>query len=730
MLPRCISTLKTVPAEWRTRLMRCFLLWLYVVSTISTTIWRAIDGLVHGRLTDADLIVACSVIVLWLLVALMLKASESCFFDGLEISWWLVFSFIVQAAALTLDDVAIIESRLTLKACLTMIVPALLGMRFWQYSVLVSCLAALSIAIRMYSAQKSVFAAPFTWAVVGLGLNIMQNAFFRQLYATQSQLSVKNAALESLTHLTCDATFWLADEQGTVASCDDRVEDVFRVDMQGKALVDVVSSTEDARRLTGALTKALETDTPATLLPITVNRHGTRMRLELLIVGRNVLMHDVAADKQRLFVGIRRGQKVDQTFEPALVKNDCFPNEAVDDYDARAQCSDDNGFGARIEDDVHETADGHGSAWSNTERSLPQTTGTGRVFNAAYSQDVGEYLTGIKKLLEKERWFIPPAVLQLRSDTCLGKGGYGAVVGGSFYGAPVAVKLPLLNASVKGIKELNNELRILRHARHPNLVQCFGASIDSKLRRCALVLELVPGESLRKFQFDMPTNSNDYGQRFQVIAGVTNALSYLHSRYPQIVHGDLKPDNVLLQKHEASLRPKLLDFGLSCLLTSHAKPLGGTLRWMAPEVAQPGRTKPMASADIFSLGYLIYYVITGYEPYAKLTRDEIQKRRHSGVYAELTWSSQSPFEVMCKEVAERCLQPVEQRTSISVVFKLLFDWVQRNEEGDKKARWRSFEDIEFPRHATPGDNGPAIGRLEGRSGNIDVEAGKAPTLRL
>eukprot|EP00974_Lingulodinium_polyedra_P113246 10962139-Lingulodinium_polyedra.AAC.1 len=63
---------------------------------------------------------------------------------------------------------------------------------------------------------------------------------------------------------------------------------------------------------------------------------------------------------------------------------------------------------------------------------------------------------------------------------------------------------------------------------------------------------------------------------------------YLHSQCPRIVHGDLKGANVLVTGSGEGVCPKLLDFGLARVLTRNARPLGGALDWIAPEVFRRG----------------------------------------------------------------------------------------------------------------------------------------------
>jgi serine/threonine protein kinase len=167
----------------------------------------------------------------------------------------------------------------------------------------------------------------------------------------------------------------------------------------------------------------------------------------------------------------------------------------------------------------------------------------------------------------------------------LGCGSFGAVVTGLLHGSPVAVKLPLDRGGgnkLDALPELINELRVLRQGRHPNLVQLIGAVVDSKQNTIGLVLELVAGKRLD--EFIQSEDGSRVRYQHQIILGLSSALWYLHSRKPTIVHGDIKDKNILVVKQNHDAQPKLLDFGLSRLLTKKSRLLCGTLARMAPEL--------------------------------------------------------------------------------------------------------------------------------------------------
>eukprot|EP00928_Gymnodinium_smaydae_P043191 TRINITY_DN2899_c0_g1_i2.p1 TRINITY_DN2899_c0_g1~~TRINITY_DN2899_c0_g1_i2.p1 ORF type:complete len:842 (+),score=40.86 TRINITY_DN2899_c0_g1_i2:45-2528(+) len=714
MLQCC--NVRLVPAEWRiqkagTTLRRLYFLTLCVIATFRFSV-----ACFFGIWDPGFYYLAVSFALLW---ALTRSISRPRLYEAIEVLGFFVTALLGICspvyAVQTEDDNhirAVPESFL-----LPLVVPALLGIRFWHYSALSFCVLGIHVVEVLYAVMLQgdpwndvMFASPGL-VVIGLLLSMFQNRLIWSIYAAQAELSFEKRILESLALLTCDATCWLADEIGTLVSCDSRVQNIFQADMKGKPLTNALASREDVKRLTDVLAKARRNDLAnscVTLLPITIIRAGIHRVLDLLIVDRNGCALEGVPESQlgdrRFFVGMRLGQEVNLNNQPQ-------PAVSEDVIDVANSGNTNNADGN--EELCHAIDEAH-SARSHCVPSLPQTTMTGNMFKSADKQArIADCLEDIKAIAEHEKMFIPPRNIELRGDYSLGEGGFGSVFMGKFHGARVAVKLPRIDANSKGLKELSNELRILRHAHHPNLVQCFGVVIDLACCRIGLVLEFVQGASLLAFKFHM---NEDMGreQRFQVIAGVAGALSYLHSRFPVIVHGDLKPDNVLIELRQVSVFPKLLDFGLSRLLTSRVKSLDGTLRWVAPEVLQRGGMRPKASVDVFALGYLIYYTTTGNLPYDNLSQEEIKARYRARVLAELTWSLQSDFDTMSKDLAERCLRPLKQRPSISEISRTLMAWSNRDSADDIRNTWRDFTDIEALRQASSDRHARAPGSARHR----------------
>ncbi|KAK7391099.1 hypothetical protein VNO78_19460 [Psophocarpus tetragonolobus] len=144
--------------------------------------------------------------------------------------------------------------------------------------------------------------------------------------------------------------------------------------------------------------------------------------------------------------------------------------------------------------------------------------------------------------------------------TRLGHGGFGPVFSGSLGGDAVAVKL-MDSASLQGEREFHNEVFFASRLRSPLVVPAIGFSSEPKEGRFLLVYPLMQNGNLHDalLRNKVPQLSL-WKNRFSIIVDVAEAIHYLHSLDPPIIHGDIKPSNILL---DASFSAKLADFGLA-----------------------------------------------------------------------------------------------------------------------------------------------------------------------
>ncbi|CDY27370.1 BnaC04g50350D [Brassica napus] len=148
----------------------------------------------------------------------------------------------------------------------------------------------------------------------------------------------------------------------------------------------------------------------------------------------------------------------------------------------------------------------------------------------------------------------------------LGHGGFGTVYKADLpSGVSLAVKVMDSSAgALQGEREFHNELSLSsRLASSPNVVSLLGFSSDRRNRRLVLVYELMPNRSLQEALLG-PLKCEelmDWRKRFEIATDVAKGIEFLHHRCdPPIIHGDVKPSNVLL---DSDFKAKIGDFGLA-----------------------------------------------------------------------------------------------------------------------------------------------------------------------
>ncbi|XP_022640421.1 receptor-like serine/threonine-protein kinase At4g25390 isoform X2 [Vigna radiata var. radiata] len=145
----------------------------------------------------------------------------------------------------------------------------------------------------------------------------------------------------------------------------------------------------------------------------------------------------------------------------------------------------------------------------------------------------------------------------------LGHGGFGPVFAGTLAGVPVAVKLMDSASSHQGEREFHNELFFASKLLSPHVITATHFSSDPKRRRFLLVYELMQNGNLQDalLHRKCPELSN-WNTRFSIILNIAKGIHFLHSCDPPVIHGDIKPSNVLLDR---DFSPRIGDFGLARL---------------------------------------------------------------------------------------------------------------------------------------------------------------------
>ncbi|KAF3951278.1 hypothetical protein ACB098_01G117100 [Castanea mollissima] len=191
----------------------------------------------------------------------------------------------------------------------------------------------------------------------------------------------------------------------------------------------------------------------------------------------------------------------------------------------------------------------------------------------------------------------------------LGRGAFGTVFKGVIpNGRKVVAIKRLENVVAEGEREFRNEMKAIGRTYHKNLVKLFGYCHDGNNR--LLVYEYMSNGSLAKFLFESERKPS-WEEKTRIALNVARGILYLHEECEtQIIHCDIKPENILMDEHKCA---KIADFGLAKLLmpnqTRTYTGIRGTRGYVAPE--WHGNLPITAKADVYSFGIMLLEIICG-----------------------------------------------------------------------------------------------------------------------
>ena len=213
----------------------------------------------------------------------------------------------------------------------------------------------------------------------------------------------------------------------------------------------------------------------------------------------------------------------------------------------------------------------------------------------------------------------------------LGKGSFGETFAARDRqgGEEVAVKVLRLDRleDWKAFELFEREARVLARLDHPRIPDYVDYVHDESTGRAYLVQQLAPGRSVGELLKEGRRFSQD--EALQVARQVLEVLVYLSSLRPSVVHRDIKPDNLLLEKDQIYI----VDFGAVQEVArklGHGSTVAGTFGYMAPEQLR-GQASP--ASDIFALGMTLIHMVTGKAPE---TLEQRRMRPDFRPYADLS----------------------------------------------------------------------------------------------
>ncbi|XP_054616877.1 serine/threonine-protein kinase D3-like isoform X3 [Dunckerocampus dactyliophorus] len=305
------------------------------------------------------------------------------------------------------------------------------------------------------------------------------------------------------------------------------------------------------------------------------------------------------------------------------------------------------------------------------------------------------------------------SVYQIFADDVLGSGQFGIVYGGKHRktGRDVAIKIiDKMRFPTKQESQLRNEVAILQNLHHPGIVNldCMFETPEQVF----VVMEKLHGDMLEMILSSEKSRLPERLTKF-LVTQILVALRHLH--FKNIVHCDLKPENVLLASAEPFPQVKLCDFGFARIIgeKSFRRSVVGTPAYLAPEVL---RSKGYnRSLDMWSVGVIVYVSLSGTFPFNEDEDINDQIQNAAFMYPPNPW----------KEISEEAtnlinnLLQVKMRKRFSVDKSLSHPWLQdyhtwldlrefETRRGERyithesdDARWEEYadeRDLCYPKH--------------------------------
>ncbi|XP_019166735.1 PREDICTED: probable LRR receptor-like serine/threonine-protein kinase At1g53420 isoform X2 [Ipomoea nil] len=322
----------------------------------------------------------------------------------------------------------------------------------------------------------------------------------------------------------------------------------------------------------------------------------------------------------------------------------------------------------------------------------------------------------------------------------LGKGGFG-----TFYeatlgnGTVVAVeKVSATKDIIRAFREKDSTISLMEH---PNLVKLMGCIAEKN--QLLLIYEDIGHNSLQNELFGPDRSRLDWPKRRNICLGIAEGLAFLHECKQKIVHGNIKPTRIFLDKHDNA---KISDFGFSRLHDHEKSREEGTVVYMAPEYAKYDLLT--TKADVYSFGVVVLIVVSGKkekismsssgadtEYLPDLAAREKQREGHFMNLVDKTISNTVDWNQAdtMLELALMCLdQYPDQRPTMSQVVKVLKEQLPMKDLMESVNQLSSVRDRDHQPHGeiistTELSTHHSKSRNTSRGGMIDTSVSASPS---
>ena len=259
----------------------------------------------------------------------------------------------------------------------------------------------------------------------------------------------------------------------------------------------------------------------------------------------------------------------------------------------------------------------------------------------------------------------------------------------------VALKIIKLGMDTRQvIARFEAERQALAMMDHPNIARVFDAGA-TETGRPYFVMELINGVPILEY---CDTEKLDTKARLNLFIKVCNALQHAHQK--GVIHRDIKPSNVMITLHDGVPVPKVIDFGIAkatnqeltdkTLFTQHQQMIG-TPAYMSPEQAEMSGLDIDTRSDIYSLGVLLYELLTGTTPF---NSDELMSKGFAEMVRIIRETEPDRPSTRLNTLGDKATKTAQQRCvdvrELGSVLRGDLDWiVMKCLEKDRSRRYET-----------------------------------------